>query len=67
MLDIRIRDKQRPSGIRYGIALTSTSYGAELIRGSGVFVVNFVPHTWEDIILHCGAVSGRQENKFECK
>ena len=49
----------------YGIALTSTSYGAELIRGSGVFVVNFVPHTWEDIILHCGSISGRQENKFE--
>ncbi len=49
----------------YGIVLTSTSYGAELVRGAGVFVVNFVPQTWEDIIFHCGNVSGRQENKFE--
>ena len=48
----------------YGLAVTSTSYGAELIRGSGVFVVNFVPHTWENIILHCGHVSGRVEDKF---
>lgn len=49
----------------YGLAVTSTSYGAKLIRGSGVFVVNFVPQTWEDVIFHCGRVSGRQENKFE--
>lgn len=48
----------------YGIAITSTSYGAELIRGSSVFVVNFVPATWEEIIFFCGRTSGRSVDKF---
>jgi flavin reductase (DIM6/NTAB) family NADH-FMN oxidoreductase RutF len=51
----------RPS--LYGIALTPT-YGAQLIRGSGVFVVNFVPASWEEVILFCGNASGRTVDKF---
>ena len=38
----------------YGIAVTKSSFGAELIRKSGVFVVNFVPATWDEVILKCG-------------
>jgi flavin reductase (DIM6/NTAB) family NADH-FMN oxidoreductase RutF len=49
----------------YGIALSRNGYGAHLLRDSGVFVVNFVPATWEKIILFCGNVSGRTVDKFE--
>jgi len=48
----------------YGIALNGNSYGAQLVRGSGVFVVNFVPATWENAIFLCGNVSGRNVDKF---
>ena len=48
----------------YGIAANRTGYGAELVRRSGVFIVNFVPATWEKAILLCGNVSGRTVDKF---
>lgn len=48
----------------YGIALNRNGYGAELIGGSGVFVVNFVPAAWEKAIVFCGNVSGRDVDKF---
>jgi flavin reductase (DIM6/NTAB) family NADH-FMN oxidoreductase RutF len=48
----------------YGIALTRNGYGAQLLRGCGIFVVNFVPATWEKAILFCGNVSGREVDKF---
>jgi flavin reductase (DIM6/NTAB) family NADH-FMN oxidoreductase RutF len=48
----------------YGIATTRLSYGGELVRGSGVFVVNFVPATWEKSVFLCGNVSGRTVDKF---
>ena len=48
----------------YSIALNRNGYGAELVRKSGVFVVNFVPATWEKIIFLCGSVSGRTVDKF---
>ena len=48
----------------YGIAANRNGYGTELVRGSGVFVVNFVPATWEAVILLCGNVSGRAADKF---
>ena len=48
----------------YGIAVTRSSQGGELVRRSGVFVVNFVPSTWEKIIFFCGSVSGRNVDKF---
>jgi flavin reductase (DIM6/NTAB) family NADH-FMN oxidoreductase RutF len=48
----------------YGIAAQRGGYGASLVRGSGVFVVNFVPATWEKTIFLCGSVSGRAGDKF---
>jgi flavin reductase (DIM6/NTAB) family NADH-FMN oxidoreductase RutF len=48
----------------YGIAVNPNGYGAQLIRRSGVFVVNFVPATWETAIFFCGNVSGRTVDKF---
>jgi flavin reductase (DIM6/NTAB) family NADH-FMN oxidoreductase RutF len=48
----------------YGIALNRNGYGAQLVRDSGVFVVNFVPAAWEKAIVFCGNVSGRAVDKF---
>ena len=48
----------------YGIATQRGGFGAELVRSSGVFVVNFVPATWEKTIFLCGNVSGRTADKF---
>jgi flavin reductase (DIM6/NTAB) family NADH-FMN oxidoreductase RutF len=48
----------------YGISVNRGSFGADLVRRSGVFVVNFVPSTWEEVIFHCGRVSGRNVDKF---
>jgi flavin reductase (DIM6/NTAB) family NADH-FMN oxidoreductase RutF len=48
----------------YGIAATRTGHGTALVRGSGVFVVNFVPASWERTIFLCGNVSGRTADKF---
>lgn len=48
----------------YGIAARRQGYGAELVRDSGIFVVNFVPTTWEKTIFLCGNVSGRTIDKF---
>lgn len=48
----------------YGIAAMRHGYGAGLVRESGIFVVNFVPATWEKTIFLCGNVSGRTTDKF---
>jgi flavin reductase (DIM6/NTAB) family NADH-FMN oxidoreductase RutF len=48
----------------YGIAANRAGHGAALVRLSGVFVVNFVPATWEKTIFLCGNVSGRTADKF---
>ncbi len=48
----------------YCIAVTSTSYGAELIRNSGIFVINFVPAHMEKKIFFLGSKSGRDTDKF---
>lgn len=48
----------------YGIAVNRTSFGAELVRASGVFIVNFMSMDWQDAILYCGRTSGRQLDKF---
>ncbi len=48
----------------FGISVNRNGYGAELVRRSGVFVVNFVPASWEKIIFYCGNVSGRRVDKF---
>lgn len=48
----------------YGLALNPKGFGAELVFGSGVFVVNFVPASWEKVIFMCGDTSGRRADKF---
>ncbi len=48
----------------YGIALNPKGFGAELVFGSGVFVVNFVPASWEKVIFMCGDIPGRRADKF---
>jgi flavin reductase (DIM6/NTAB) family NADH-FMN oxidoreductase RutF len=48
----------------YCIATNRNGYGAGLVGSSGVFVVNFVPATWEQAIFLCGNVSGRETDKF---
>ena len=48
----------------YGIAAQRGGWGAELVRRSGIFVVNFVPASWEKVIFLCGNVSGRTVDKF---
>jgi flavin reductase (DIM6/NTAB) family NADH-FMN oxidoreductase RutF len=48
----------------YGIAATRLGYGAELVRNSGIFVVNFVPAAWEKTVFLCGNMSGRTVDKF---
>ena len=48
----------------YAIAVNHNGFGTELVRKSGVFVVNFVPATWEQVIFLCGNVSGRTVDKF---
>ena len=48
----------------YGIASTRLSYGGELVRRSGSFVVNFVPAAWEKSVFLCGNLSGRKVDKF---
>lgn len=48
----------------YAVSLTTVGYGTELIKASGLFVVNFVPATWEEVIFFCGRTSGRAVDKF---
>lgn len=48
----------------YCIASRRGSHGADMVRASGVFVVNFVPASWQEVIVYCGRVSGRQVDKF---
>lgn len=48
----------------YGVVLSRGRYGAQLVRDSGVFVVNFVPASWEKVIFFCGNMSGRTVDKF---
>jgi flavin reductase (DIM6/NTAB) family NADH-FMN oxidoreductase RutF len=49
----------------YAVCLTSGGFGTELIRASGVFVVNFVPVDWQEIIFYCGRTSGQAVDKFQ--
>jgi flavin reductase (DIM6/NTAB) family NADH-FMN oxidoreductase RutF len=49
----------------YGISIEDKNYSSEMISGSGVFAVNFMPAEFEDKMLAAGRVSGREGNKFE--
>jgi len=48
----------------YAISVGKTRYSLELIRNSGVFVVNFISKDFEKEIWYCGSHSGRNLDKF---
>src|SRR6185436_9310802 len=49
---------------RYGVCVYRNGHGANLLRQSGSFVVNFVPDAWAKVVLACGNASGRDVDKF---
>ncbi len=49
----------------YAVSVAKIRYSLELIRKSGVFVVNFMPKEFEKEILYCGRHSGRDVDKFK--
>lgn len=49
----------------YGICLGKKRYSLELIKNSGVFVVNFISKEFKDDVLFCGSVSGKDIDKFQ--
>jgi len=49
----------------YAISVGKTRYSLELIKNSGVFVVNFMGKEYGKEILFCGRYSGRGVNKFK--
>jgi flavin reductase (DIM6/NTAB) family NADH-FMN oxidoreductase RutF len=52
----------------FTISVRSSSYTRELIEDSGEFTVNVPEESMNDIVQHCGEVSGREHDKFsECK
>ncbi len=48
----------------YGVGIGSNKHTCELIRGSGEFVVNWLPFDWVTTIAACGSKSGRDVDKF---
>jgi flavin reductase (DIM6/NTAB) family NADH-FMN oxidoreductase RutF len=52
----------------FTISVRSSSYTRELIEDSGEFTVNVPEEGMDDVVQHCGEVSGREHDKFsECK
>ena len=49
----------------YGIVIGKNRFSLELIRKSGVFVVNFMPYSKEKEVLYCGRNSGQFKDKFK--
>ena len=49
----------------YAICLESNNYTSEMISSSGCFAVNFVSSEFEEKVLQCGRISGREIDKFE--
>jgi flavin reductase (DIM6/NTAB) family NADH-FMN oxidoreductase RutF len=48
----------------YAISIGKERFSLEMIRKSGVFVVNFMPFSFSDSVLFCGRNSGRHMDKF---
>ena len=44
---------------RYGIFISKRRFTHDLIKESGVFAVNFLPHKYSDKVLECGRCTGR--------
>jgi len=49
----------------YGVSIEKTRYTLQLIRKSGIFIVNFMPSSQKDNILFCGTTVGEHIDKFE--
>lgn len=49
----------------YAISIGKKAFSLELVRGSGVFVINFMSKDFEKEVLFCGRRSGREIDKFE--
>jgi flavin reductase (DIM6/NTAB) family NADH-FMN oxidoreductase RutF len=49
----------------YAICIGKKRYSLELIRKSGVFVVNFISKDFEKEVLFCGSISGKKVDKFK--
>ena len=48
----------------YAIAVEKTRFSHNLIKKSGVFVVNFMDRKYEKDIYYCGSHSGKNVDKF---
>lgn len=48
----------------YAICLESNNYTSEMISSSGCFAVNFISSEFEEKVLQCGRISGREIDKF---
>jgi len=48
----------------YAISIAKDRLSYTLIKKSGVFCVNFMPHDQKDKVLFCGRNSGRTKDKF---
>ncbi|MFH1440056.1 MAG: flavin reductase family protein [Candidatus Woesearchaeota archaeon] len=49
----------------YAISIGKSRASYDLIKKSGVFVVNFIPFTLKDAAIFCGRHSGRHHDKFK--
>lgn len=49
----------------YAVCLESNNYTSEMISSSGCFAVNFISSEFEEKVLQCGRISGREIDKFE--
>lgn len=48
----------------YAVSIGKTRFSLDLVRKSGVFVVNFMSKDFEKEILYCGRYSGKNIDKF---
>jgi flavin reductase (DIM6/NTAB) family NADH-FMN oxidoreductase RutF len=48
----------------YAICLESGNHSSAMIKGSGVFTVNFMSAEYEKQIIECGRLSGKDTDKF---
>lgn len=53
------------SPMMYAISVGKTRFSLELIRKSGVFVVNFMSKDFEKEIVYCGYHTGKDKDKFK--
>lgn len=49
----------------YAVCLESGNHSSAMIKGSGVFTINFMPAEYEKQIIECGSLSGKDTDKFK--